>query len=670
MPTGEPVGESAEGQGGGSAAVDTIKWRNADFSTRFPSNPGEFTIDWSYGDVERALQNADLVVEDTVEAHPVANNPMEPRSNVAHWRSDGKIMYWGSSQSVALTWLGLSSYLGVRPTDMTMINNYCGGGFGSKGTWYPQMAVPALLSKEVNQPVKIRGTRKEEFFWGNGRTSIVFKFRLGFDNGGRITGLDVQAVGDAGAYSSNALSGLGAGFDSLSSCLQPESMRARGIGVFTNTPKRWPMRGPGENQAAMAVTSLLDEAAAELGVDPLELRITNSPTNGDGVGADQTPLTSAYQGEAFQLAADAIDYQRLRQQNGRREGTKVHGVGLGAADHASGYVGFDGLIVITPDGTVEVRTGPGNLGTESYAAVARLAAETLKVPWDQVKVTWGRSDKSAFTLGQFSSNTTFTTGLSQHKAALTAISYLQEIAAMELGGDPEDYEVAGGRVSHVDGAGRSLSFGEAAEIAIELGGKYSGEEIPAELDENLVFMTKIAAADAVGTGLVAFGKSGGGDLEGTVRSFNSAVAHVTVDVETGKIAVERMANWADSGQIVHPRSHDAQVEGGAIQGIGYALSEHYRFDDQTGIPVNTDWYKNKPPSILDYSETPLLVGGVNEPDPYGPHGAKGVGEPPYGAASAAVVSAVENALGTRFHTFPITPSDVLDKIADGETEVS
>lgn len=668
-PTGEPVGESAEGQGGSSAAVDTIKWNDADFSTRFPTNPGEYTMEWSWGDVEAGLDRADVVVEDTMEAHPVANNPMEPRSNVVHWRSDGTVMVWGSSQSVGLTYFGLAGYLGVNPADMVMINNYCGGGFGSKGTWYPQMAVPALLSREVNQPVKIRGTRKEEFFWGNGRTGLVYHFRIGVNSDGRLTGLDVQAIGDAGAYSSDALSGLGSGFTSLSSTLQPETMRARGIGVFTNTPKRWPMRGPGENQAAMAVAPLLDRAADELGIDPLDLRIANSPSNGDPAGAGQTPLTSAYQGEAYQLAADAFDYESKRQLNGQVEGSKVHGIGLGAADHASGYVGFDGLIIITPDGTVEVRTGPGNLGTESYAAVARLAAETLKVPWEQVQVTWGRSDNSAFTLGQFSSNTTFTTGLSQVKAAENAVAYLQEIAAAELGGEPGDYEVADGMVSHASESGRELSLGEAAELAIEMGGKYTGEEIPAELDESLNFMTKGAAADAIGSGLVAFGQSGSVELSGTVRSFNSALAHVTVDIETGKITVEEMANWADSGQVVHPESHDAQVEGGAIQGIGYALSEHYRFDEQTGIPVNADWYKNKPPSILDYSATPLKVGGVGEPDPHGPHGAKGVGEPPYGAASAAVVSAVGNALGTTFRRPPITPSDVLDKIAAGETEV-
>ena len=666
VPTGEAGGESAEGQGGGTQAIDTLRWANADFSDDFPTNPGDYTIEWSWGDVDAGFQEAEVVVEDTIEAHPVATNPMEPRSTVAHWQSNGKVTIWGSSQSVALTYFGLAGYLGVNPADLTFISNYAGGGFGSKGTWYAQMGVPALLSKEVNRPVKIRGTRKEEFHWGNGRTSEVYRFRIGFDGSGRIVALDVQAIADGGAYATGGLNGLGASFDSVSSVYQPENLRVRGVAVFTNTPKRWPMRGPGENQLALGITPLLDQAARELGIDPLELRKVNTPSEGDPVGANQTPLTSAFLEEAYDQAAEEIGYEELKERNGTREGSKVYGVGMGAADHASGYVGFDGLIVIRPDGGVEIRQGAGNLGTESYAAVARLAAETLDVPWDDVEVMWGRSDRSSFTLGQFSSNTVFTAGLSNVKAAETAVQYLKEIAAEEFGGSPDDFEMDDGSVT--DGED-SLSLGEAAGLAVEMGGKYSGEEIPSALDEALSGMTKAAAADVTGNALVAFGKTTGEDLEGTVRSYNAAIAEVSVDVETGKITVERMANIGDSGTVVHPDSYDAQIEGASVQGIGYALSEHYRYDEDTGIPLNTDYYKNKPPSILDYSESELIVGGVDEPDPFGPHGAKGVGEPPYGSAAAAVASAIENALDTTFNDHPITPSDVLQKIREGEVQV-
>ena len=667
-PTGEAGGESAEGQGGGTAAADTIKWENADFSGDFPENPGDFTIEWNWGDVSEGFENAETIYEDTVKAQPQPTNPMEPRSTVAEWGSDGHVTIWGSSQSISLTHTGVAGILGKPPTEVTFICNFAGGGFGSKGTAYPQMGVPAFLSREVNRPVKIRGTRREEFHWGNGRATYIAKTRVGLDSEGNITAMDVEAVGDAGAYSSDALSTISSGFNMLTQCWQPETLRFRGIGVFTNTPKRWPQRGPGQNQAALAMAQVIDEAAKQAGLDPLDVSMLNTPEDRDPAGAEQVPITSAHLEEAYEMAADAIDYDEKRSRSGSREGSKVYGVGVGTSSHASGYIGFDGLIVVHTDGTVEIRQGAGNLGTESFAAVARMAAETMNADWDDVEVSWGSSDKSSFTLGQFSSNTVFTEGLANVKAAETAVQYLKELAAQELGGTADAYTVENHEVVHGQ-SGESISFAEAAQAAVDAGGKYTAEEIPEQYQESLVPLTIAAASDAVGQGLVAFGKTTGEDLDGFVTSFAGAIAEVSVDLETGKVVVEEMANYNDSGTIVHPESYEAQIEGAATQGIGYTLFEQYRHDEGTGIPVNTDLYKNKPPSIHDYVAGDFHVGGVDEPDPYGPHGAKGVGEPPYGAASGAVASAIKDALGVTFKEFPVTPDKVLEKVRNGEVEM-
>lgn len=681
--TGEAGGESSEGQGGGTNAIDTLKLEEAEFTDEygreFPVGVDEdnWGLKWSWGDVSKGFEKADHVVETAVESHPIATNPMEPRSTVIHWKSDDTVDAWVSSQSMSLTHLGLAGMLGITPANLSIVNNFTGGGFGSKGTAYPQMAVPALLSKQVNRPVKIRGTRKEEFHWGNGRATLIIKVKVGIDDDGNITALDLEGIGDSGAYSSDALSTLSSGYNCLTQCYQPETLRARGIGVFTNTPKRWPMRGPGQNQAGLIVSQIMDKVAEKAGVDPLELKTKNAaqqeqeefdPENMPVAGPDRAPLTSAHLGAAYEQAAEAIDYEEKKRRSGTIEDSKIYGVGAGSASHESGYIGFDGLIGIHTDGTVEVRQGAGNLGTESYAAVARMVAETLDVDWDNVEVTWGESDKSSFTLGQFSSNTTFTEGLANVKAAETAIEYLTELAADELGGQPDEYEVIGGEIVN-DDTDESLTLGETAQLAVEAGGKYNGEEVPEKYTESLVPLTLAAARGLTGEALVAFGKSTGEDLGGFVTSLAGAIAEVSVDLETGKVKVEEMANWNDSGTVIHPESFSAQVEGGAVQGIGYVLSENYRHDEDTGIPLNTDFYKNKPPSILDYSERPLKVGAVGAPDPFGPHGAKGVGEPPYGAASAAVASAVRDALGVTFTEFPMSPSAVLEKIESGEADI-
>lgn len=652
----------------GDEVIGEIKWSDADFSQDFPANPGEWNIQWSWGDVQQGFNRADEVVEETLQAHPIATNPMEPRSNVAYWKSNDEVIFWGSSQSVGVTHFGLAGGIGVNPQDLTFISNYCGGGFGSKGATYPAMAVPALLSKKVNRPVKLRGSRKEEFHWGNGRASEVFKFRVGANSDGRITAIDVQGIGDGGAYSTGGLNALGSSFDSISATLQPETMRVRGVQVFTNTPKRWPMRGPGENQLAMALAPVLNRLSARLGVDLVDLYLANVP-DGDNpgvVGADKTPMTSAYVAEAFEKAADEVGYDEIKGMSGTREGSKVYGVGVGFGDHGSGYVGLDGMVRIRTDGVVEVRTGVGNLGTYSTHASPRVVAETLDVPWEQVQPMYGDSTEGAFTQGQYGSNTTFTTTLAENVAAENAITYLQEIAAEEFGGSPGDFEVTGGEVRHTSDASQSLSLGEAAELAVDLGGKYSAEEIPGE--DALNPMTLWNVEDIRGTGLVALGHSTPDMAPGAVRSFNAAIALVSVDVETGNLNVERIANIADCGRVLHPQSLTAQVDGGTVMGIGYAMSEHYNYDLDTGIPLNTDWYKNKPPTVYEHPDE-IIGGAVNEPDPYGAYGVKGVGEPPYGAGASAVTSGVYDALGALFRNPPVTPSDVLDKIEAGDTEV-
>lgn len=681
--TGEAGGESAEGQGGGTAAIGTLKLDDVEFTDEygheFPVGVKEedWNLKWSWGDVSKGFEKADHVVETAIESHPIPTNPMEPRSTIMHWKSDNTVDAWVSSQSMSLTHLGLAGMLGISPADLSIVNNFTGGGFGSKGTAYPQMAVPGLLSKKVNRPVKIRGTRREEFHWGNGRSTLITKVKVGIEDDGNITALDLESIGDSGAYSASSLSTISSGYNCLSQIYQPDTLRARGIGVFTNTPKRWPQRGPGQNQAGLIATQVMDEVAEKAGLDPLEVKQRNAaqqetkefdPENAPVAGPDRAPLSSAWLGEAYEQAADAINYEEKRRRSGTVEGSKIYGVGSGAASHHSGYIGFDGLVGVHTDGTVEVRQGAGNLGTESFAAIARMVAETMDVPWDQVEVTWGESDKASFTLGQFSSNTTFTEGLANVKAAETAVQYLTELAAQELGGSPDDYEVTEGEVVNQN-SGESLTLGETAQLAVDTGGKYSGEEVPKKYQESLVPLTLAAARGLTGNALVAFGKSTSEDMGGFVTALAGAIAEVSVDLETGKVRVEEIANWSDSGTVIHPESFSAQVEGGTVQGTGYVLSEQYIHDDDTGIPLSTDLYKNKPPSILDYSETSPKVGAVGEPDPFGPHGAKGVGEPPYGSAAAAVASAVRDALGVTFYDFPMSPSAVLEKIESGEADI-
>jgi CO/xanthine dehydrogenase Mo-binding subunit len=280
----------------------------------------------------------------------------------------------------------IARLLGVGPQDVVFVAEFCGGGFGSKGNAYPLVAISGHLSKKANgRPVMLRVSREEEYANGSGRAGFQGWAKIGFAENGRVTALDIFVVQD---------NGPNIGFwdfrnagETAQIVYQPEAMRWRGTAVLTNTPPRGPQRGPGENQTAMTIEPLLDEAARQLGIDRLEIRRINAPDNDGFEGEDaKGKLTSAYLKDALVKGGEIFNWAEKKKLSGQRNGNKVIGVGIGSAFHAGGSMGFDGLVRIMPDGKLHVHTGVGNLGTYSYAATSRVAAEVLGYDWDNVVI--------------------------------------------------------------------------------------------------------------------------------------------------------------------------------------------------------------------------------------------------------------------------------------------
>src|SRR5690606_40622385 len=206
--------------------------------------------------------------------------------------------------------------------------------------------------------------------------------------------------------------------EAVSLVYTPPAMRFRGGPVMTNTPPRGPQRGPGQNQIAAAVEPLTDKAARQLGVDRLDIRRINAPDSSTRFGPRQGGVTSAHLKEALEIGAAEFGWEEKRARSGQRNGSKVIGVGIGQAFHTAGASGFDGLVVLKPDGKLHIHTGVGNLGTFSYAATARVAANTLKCRWENCVVERGDSSKHLpWNLGQFGSNTSFTMSRTNYAAA-------------------------------------------------------------------------------------------------------------------------------------------------------------------------------------------------------------------------------------------------------------
>ena len=638
---------------------ETIKWTAGDFVDKDVCPTGKPATEWSYGEVDQGFENAKLIVD---ESFVTANNPhhsMEPRSCMALWQN-GKCFVYGATQSQSRPTRDLARLLGMEPEDLVYIAEYCGGGFGSKGTAYPVMAIPPLMSKKVGRPVMMRISRAEEYFIGSARHGFQGRIKIGFRGDGRISALDMYVIQENGAYRGGG--DWTAAGDAVSLVYTPKAMRFRGIPVYTNTPIRGAQRGPGQNQIACVVEPLLDKAAEELGIDQLAIRRINAPDNDSKYGRRQGPVTSVYMREALDKGGRAFDWAGKKQKSRQRNESKVIGVGVGQAYHSAGSSKFDGLVRLTPEGKLHIHSGVGNLGTFSHTATSLAAAEVLTCKWENCVIERGDSRRHLpWNHAQWGSNTSFTMTRTNYVAAMDAKNKLLVIAAMDLGGSSNDYDLADERVVHKADKSKSMGFADAAKRAIELGGKYDGHEAPEDIHD----MTKTAVAGLAGTGLIGVAKD---NLkhEGVVPAMAVGFIEIELDLETGKYEILDYVGVAECGTVLHPQGLETQIKGGAVMGFGLAALERYVYDPQNGLPANMGLYQCKPPSYLDVpSEMKTEV--VDIADPQNPVGAKGIGEPVQGCAAAALLCAISDALGGHyFNRMPVTTDHIVNAAAGRE----
>ncbi len=638
--------------------LQKIKWTAKDFALAGENTlpQGKPAEEWSYGDLDAGFAAARLVLEESFVTGGYSHHSMEPRTAMAYWQN-GKCYLHGSSQSQTFMYYGMARYIGIKPEDLVFIAEYCGGGFGSKGAPYPVMSIPAHMSRKTGRPVLMRISRAEEYFLGAARPGFQGRVKIGFREDGRITAVDLYVVHE---------NGPNVGFwdfrnagNAMSIVYQPLAMRWRGISVLTNTPPRGAQRGPGENQTAAAVEPIIDKAARELGLDRVAIRRINAPDNDGKYGADQGPLTSAYLKDALDRGAAEFKWEEKKQLSGRRRGSKVVGVGVGQAYHSAGSSGFDGLVRITPDGVLHIHSGVGNLGTYSYGATARVAAEVLNYRWENCVIERGDARKHLpWNLGQFGSNTSFTMSRANHAAAMDARAKLLEIAARDLGGNPDDYELGEERVVRKGDPASHLTYAQAARRAIELGGKYAGHEVP----EDINAITRMSLAGVAGGGLVGVAKDTLAKV-GVAPALAAGFVQIELDVETGRFEILDYLGVADCGTVLHPQSLATQIKGGAVMGFGMACMERHVYDPKLGIPANIGFYQCKPPSYLDVPSH-MHSAAVDLADPQNPIGSRGVGEPVMGCAAAALICAISDALGGHlFNRTPIVPDMIVNAAA-------
>lgn len=584
------------------------------------------------GDVDAAFANAAQVVEERYTTPRVHQGYIEPRACLAIARPDGGYEVRTSTQNPFGVRGTLAKILDVPESRVHVAGTVIGGGFGGKlDVTFEHWA--CVLARKSRRPVKFVSSRAEEFVGANPRENSVVIIRSAIDGDGTIVGRDVLVLLDSGAYAHDTpFIGSVASLQGAGPYTIP-NVRCEARSVYTNTQPTGAYRGPTGPQMVLAVEAHMDELAARLGEDPVAYRRRHLVHEGDRAPNGQI-VTAVSIEECLDKAVEAIGYGRELPEN--------HGIGIACAWWTTTGMPTSANVRVDGDGTLTVTTGATEIGSGAVAAgVVHLVAEAFGVAPERVRLaSTSDTEVSPFDFGAQGSRTTFSVG----RAALAAVddvrAQLFDEASELLEVDVADLRLADGRVE-VEGApdlGRDIA--ELATSALmKRGPIHAGASFSAPPTEH----------DPRCTGPDHFYPAF------SSPSFHCHAVEVSVDPETGKVTVERYVAVQDVGKALVPPAIEGQVQGGVLQGLGYALMEEQRLED--GHVSNADFERYKIPTAVEAPEIEVII--VEQPSQVGPHGAKGVGEPPIIVPGAAIANAVASATGTRFRQLPLTPPRVL-----------
>lgn len=577
------------------------------------------------GDVDTALAGAPVVIEHTYRTPTAVHNALETHGAVAWWQPE-RLTIWASTQGVTQVAQMTAQALGLDRSQVRVITEHVGGGFGAKQVPWKDVAIAALLSRRTGRPVQCAYDRYAENVAAGKRGATRQRVRLGADTDGRLLAMDAELVGDSGAYqTAGEAAALWGPYQALYRC---DNVRTSVTYVYTNTGPAVAFRAPGYVEAAFALESAMDELARRVGVDPIELRRRNH------TGVDQQQDKPWSSPDSLPLIYDRIS--ALAGWDGRPapggQGALRTGWGFAASDWLAGKANPPGYasVELRDDGSVEVVTTVQDIGTGTRTVLAQVAAEELQVPVDEVRVMLGDTAAGPPSPTSSGSATTPTIAPAVRAAAADARRQLVEAAASQLDCPAGVVTLDHGKLVAANGDTRTV----------------------AEVLEGL----RPAAVHGWGELLST-------DESVSVRTFGAAIAQVSVDTETGEVRVTRVVSVPDCGRVLNPTLVASQIIGGVTQGIGFALTESQLLDAELGLPVNDSLEEYLVPTVADIC--PIEAVPLDRPDTGANRlGVKGIGEPPMIPVAPAIANAVFDAIGIRFHELPLTRRRVLDALTE------
>ena len=568
------------------------------------------------GDLDKGFAEADVVAEFEVDTATVHQGYIEPQNGTAMWTADGQLTIWCSTQGSFTTQKQAAAVLGIPVSKVKVVPQEIGGGFGGKIPVYLEPAA-ALLSKKTAQPVKMSMTRADVFESTGPTPGSYVRVKMGADSSGKLTAGDAYIAFESGAYPGGL---VGAAAMCVLACYDIPNGFIDCYDVVVNKPRSFAYRAPGSTQVAFATEKVMDALAEKLGMDPIDFRIKNVAVEGtrrtDGV---VYPRIGAK--ETLEVAKEHAHYSAPLEGPNRGRG------------FALGYwfnVGLKSSVVasVNTDGTIHLVEGSTDIGG-TRTSIAMQFAETIGLAAEDINPTVTDTSGIGYTDVTGGSRTTYATGWAAYEAAQDVKRQMIERAAKVWETEADKVEYNDGSYRHTGDSSKRFTFKE-------LAGKLDGTGGP-----------------VVGRGTVDPDAGVGG-------SFAANIVDVEVDPETGKVDILRFTAIQDAGKAIHPSYVEGQMQGGSVQGIGWALNEEYFYTDE-GRMANSTYLDYRIPTALDLPMIDTVI--VEVPNPGHPYGVRGVGEANIAPPPAAISAAIHNAVGIQLCELPMRPDRVVTALA-------
>jgi len=588
------------------------------------------------GNVGKAFKESDYVVEFSGQSSKQKQCQLEPEVAVAYWDTDGRLTVWSPCQNPHLAKKAFARRIfGIGEGDIRWITPTVGGGFGARLSLGVE-PVCAMLSKVTGKPVKVEVTREEDFAGWNSRTEQRQTIKMGANKDGTITAIQDRIISDAGAYFSHSGTTTAVNMQMTLGLFRCPNISGEATIAYTNTPTTSGMRGYGNAEGAFVLQQAVDMLAEKIGMGPVEFRLKNIKTVGEPSFFIPVPLEHCSLEQCIRLGAERIGWKEKWGGWGKKkEGRKRRGIGMSVMNHSSGAGGFllehsNAAIKLHEDGSATLIVSPCEMGQGILGVLNQIAADTMGLRYEDIHVMTGDTDVTLFDIGSHASRSTYVIGNAVVDAGCKIKKQVLELASKRLKISADKLDIKEGRVYVKAAPQEGISV--------------------AEISHDAIYNYELTGVHISATGSFQSGTH--------CPNFQAGFAEIEVDTETGEIKVIKYVVAHDIGRAINPQNVEGQLQGGAVQGLGYALSEDFVVDRRTGKTLSDSFATYKIPSSLDIPAIEVIL--VEDPVPSGPFGAKGVGEPGIVNVAPSIANALYDAIGVRIHSLPMTPEKVLE----------